>query len=99
VKRLLLAAVRLYQRTLAWVVPAQCRFHPSCSDYFAQAVERRGALVGTWLGVRRLLRCHPLGGSGYDPVPEPEEPRAPATAEADPREGAASRLPADAHGS
>ncbi len=68
-KRPLLAAVRLYQRTLAWVLPVQCRFHPSCSHYFTEAVERHGALRGTWLGAKRLLRCHPLGGSGFDPVP------------------------------
>lgn len=68
-KRLLLAAVRLYQRTLSLVLPVQCRFFPSCSCYFAEAVERHGALRGSGLGVWRLLRCHPLGGSGYDPVP------------------------------
>jgi putative membrane protein insertion efficiency factor len=68
-KRLLLALVRFYQRTFAWVVPAQCRFHPSCSHYFVEAVEKHGAARGTWLGVRRLLRCRPFGGSGYDPVP------------------------------
>ena len=68
-KAVLLALVRFYQRTLAWVVPVQCRFHPSCSQYFTEAVERHGALKGTWLGVRRLLRCRPFGGSGYDPVP------------------------------
>lgn len=64
-----LALVRFYQRTLAWVLPVQCRFHPSCSNYFTEAVERHGTLKGAWLGARRLLRCHPLGGSGYDPVP------------------------------
>lgn len=64
-----LALVRFYQRTLAWVVPVQCRFHPSCSNYFTEAVERHGTLKGAWLGARRLLRCHPFGGSGYDPVP------------------------------
>jgi len=67
--RALLAAVRLYQRTLAWILPAQCRFHPTCSQYFTEALEKHGALKGTWLGLRRLLRCHPLGRSGYDPVP------------------------------
>ena len=68
-KQLVLAAVRLYQRTLAWIVPAQCRFEPTCSHYFAEAVERHGTLHGAWLGLRRLLRCHPFGRSGYDPVP------------------------------
>ena len=68
-KALLIALVRFYQRTFAWIVPVQCRFHPFCSQYFTEAVERHGAWKGTWLGVRRLLRCHPFGGSGYDPVP------------------------------
>jgi len=69
VKTLLLALARSWQRTFAWIVPVQCRFHPSCSHYFAEAVERHGAWRGAWLGVRRLLRCQPFGGSGYDPVP------------------------------
>lgn len=68
-KRFLLAAVRLYQRTLSLILPVQCRFWPSCSNYFSEAVERHGALRGSALGLWRLLRCHPLGGSGYDPVP------------------------------
>lgn len=46
-----------------------CRFQPSCSQYCLDAVELHGSLVGVWLGIRRLVRCHPWGGSGYDPVP------------------------------
>jgi uncharacterized protein len=47
-----------------------CRFVPTCSEYFVQAIEAHGLLVGGWLGLKRLARCHPWGGSGYDPVPE-----------------------------
>jgi putative membrane protein insertion efficiency factor len=47
-----------------------CRFIPTCSEYFVQAIETHGLLVGGWLGLKRLSRCHPWGGSGYDPVPE-----------------------------
>jgi putative membrane protein insertion efficiency factor len=47
-----------------------CRFTPTCSEYFVEAVETHGWINGTWLGIKRLCRCHPWGGSGYDPVPE-----------------------------
>jgi putative membrane protein insertion efficiency factor len=47
-----------------------CRFAPTCSEYFVQAVEGHGIILGGWLGLKRLARCHPWGGSGYDPVPE-----------------------------
>ncbi len=69
-KRLLLATVSLYQRTLSLVIPVQCRFYPSCSCYFHEAVERHGVLRGSALGIWRVLRCQPFGGSGYDPVAE-----------------------------
>jgi putative membrane protein insertion efficiency factor len=69
VKRLLLALIRLYQRTISHTLPPTCRFYPSCSVYGYQAIEKYGALKGGWLAVRRLARCHPLNPGGYDPVP------------------------------
>jgi putative membrane protein insertion efficiency factor len=63
------AAIRGYQLLVAPVLPRSCRFYPSCSHYAAEAVERHGAWRGAGLALRRLLRCHPWGGSGYDPVP------------------------------
>lgn len=65
------AAVRAYQLFVSPVLPPSCRFLPSCSEYAAEAIERHGAVRGVGLALRRLARCHPWGGSGYDPVPEP----------------------------
>jgi len=62
-------AVRGY-RKLTTGRPSPCRFDPSCSTYALEALERHGAARGSWLTVRRILRCHPWGGSGWDPVPE-----------------------------
>jgi len=61
--------IRAYQAVLSpWLGPA-CRFDPSCSEYAIEAVSRHGTLRGSWLALRRIGRCHPLGGFGYDPVP------------------------------
>lgn len=65
------ALVRLYQWTLSPFVGRQCRFDPTCSNYALQALSKHGAIRGGWLALRRLARCHPWGGWGYDPVPEP----------------------------
>jgi putative membrane protein insertion efficiency factor len=65
----LLALIRAYQYLLRPLLGANCRFYPSCSDYAREAVERYGALKGSWLALRRILRCHPYHPGGYDPVP------------------------------
>jgi uncharacterized protein len=64
------AAIRLYQLLLAPVLPPSCRYLPSCSHYADEAIARHGVLYGSWLALRRVCRCHPWGGSGYDPVPD-----------------------------
>lgn len=69
VARLFHAGVRLYQR-VTFGRPSPCRFVPSCSNYALDALEAHGAVRGSTLTVRRLLRCHPWGGHGWDPVPE-----------------------------
>ena len=61
--------IRLYQNTLSRVVPPTCRFYPSCSQYSYEAIGKYGLLKGSWLGFKRLLRCHPYNPGGYDPVP------------------------------
>lgn len=67
--RILIGAVRLYQLAISPWTPASCRFTPTCSAYAIGALQEHGALRGTWLTLRRIGRCHPWGGSGYDPVP------------------------------
>ncbi|MDH3495302.1 MAG: membrane protein insertion efficiency factor YidD [Gemmatimonadota bacterium] len=67
-RRLVAGLIRVYQ-VAASPFPSPCRFTPTCSSYALDAVRRYGAARGTWLGVRRVLRCHPFGGGGLDPVP------------------------------
>jgi putative membrane protein insertion efficiency factor len=62
--------IRAYQLLISPVLPASCRFTPSCSAYGREAIRRHGALKGGWLTLRRLARCHPWGGWGDDPVPD-----------------------------
>lgn len=63
------AAVRFYQYCISPFTPPSCRFTPTCSQYAVEALRRYGPFKGGWLTLRRLARCHPWGGSGYDPVP------------------------------
>lgn len=69
IARLLLALIRLYQLTLSALIGRSCRFEPSCSRYTAACIENHGALLGSWLGVKRIARCHPFHPGGYDPPP------------------------------
>ena len=66
---LLILFVRIYQRFISPLTPPSCRFTPTCSQYAVEALRKYGPLKGLWLALKRLLRCHPWGGSGYDPVP------------------------------
>lgn len=65
----LILLVRFYQLCLSPLKPPSCRFTPTCSQYAIEALRKRGPIKGLYLTVKRLLRCHPWGGSGYDPVP------------------------------
>ena len=65
--RVLLLMIRGYQLSLGLLIGGQCRFHPTCSRYATTAIERHGALRGSWLATRRLLRCHPFHPGGIDP--------------------------------
>ncbi|MBO2521176.1 MAG: membrane protein insertion efficiency factor YidD [Clostridia bacterium] len=67
-RRLLAGAIRVYQKAISPLFPRRCRFYPSCSEYTRQALLRYGLLKGGYMGVRRLLRCHPWHPGGYDPV-------------------------------
>ena len=68
-QRLLLALIGVYRRFISPLMGPHCRFHPTCSAYAHTAIQRHGALYGSWLSLRRVLRCHPLHPGGEDPVP------------------------------
>ena len=73
-RRLAILPIRIYQKIISPLLPGVCRYRPTCSEYMAEAIETHGIVKGLYLGTRRLLRCHPWGGSGYDPVPPKEKP-------------------------
>ncbi len=68
-RKVLIAPIQVYQRLISPLLPRRCRFYPTCSQYAVEALEIHGAFRGSWLAVRRILRCHPLHPGGYDPVP------------------------------
>lgn len=72
-RNLLILLIKFYQKILSPLCPGVCRFRPTCSQYMIDAVRTHSIVKGLYLGIRRILRCHPWGGSGYDPVPPKKE--------------------------
>jgi putative membrane protein insertion efficiency factor len=68
-RRLAVGAIGLYQRTVSPLLGPACRYEPSCSEYTREAIEKYGIARGSWMGMRRISRCHPFHAGGYDPVP------------------------------
>ena len=66
----LILLVRFYQVAISPFTPSTCRYNPTCSHYAIEALNKRGLIIGGWLSLKRIISCHPWGGSGYDPVPE-----------------------------
>lgn len=102
--RLLIGMVRFYRVAVSPLTPPSCRYVPTCSAYAIEAIERHGAGTGSWLTLRRIGRCHPWGGHGYDPVPplrgerdgsRPFEPGSPDPAYREPASRQASADPRD----
>lgn len=69
IRKIYVLPILFYRGAISPLKPPTCRFTPTCSEYTLQAIMKYGIFKGTYLGVKRLLRCHPWGGSGYDPVP------------------------------
>lgn len=68
--RVLVGFVRFYQLVISPYLAPRCRYQPTCSHYMIEAIGRHGAVRGGWLGLKRIAKCHPWGGFGYDPVPQ-----------------------------
>lgn len=73
-RQLMLLAIRVYRYAISPMMAGHCRYFPSCSEYAQEAITRHGARRGIWLSTKRLCRCHPWGGHGYDPVPGTSDP-------------------------
>ena len=71
-KKILILLIRFYQKFISPMFPAKCRYYPTCSQYTLEAVKEHGAIKGTYLGIKRILKCHPFHEGGYDPVPKKE---------------------------
>ena len=70
---ILILPIKIYQIVISQLFPGSCRFDPTCSNYFIEALKIWGPFKGFWLGIKRISKCHPWGSFGYDPVPEREE--------------------------
>lgn len=81
-RTVLVLCVRAYQVVLSPLLPAACRYQPTCSHYAIEALQKHGAWRGSWLAVKRIARCHPFRPGGFDPVPDP-----PTTSPSSPRDG------------
>jgi putative membrane protein insertion efficiency factor len=68
-KKIAIIFVKFYQAAISPLLPNSCRYNPTCSQYAIEAINKYGAIKGSWMGLKRILRCHPWGGHGYDPVP------------------------------
>ena len=69
-KTILMGIIKFYQKAISPLTPPSCRFYPTCSHYGLEALEKHGALKGSWLAIRRISKCHPFHEGGFDPVPE-----------------------------
>ena len=74
IRKIFLLPVKFYQLAISPILPSSCRYTPTCSNYMVEAVMEWGIFKGTWLGLKRISRCHPWGGHGYDPVPKRKKP-------------------------
>lgn len=72
-KHLILFLIKIYQKFISPLFPGKCRFYPTCSNYTYQAIQEYGSIRGLYLGIKRILKCHPFNDGGYDPIPKKDE--------------------------